>query len=78
VISAPQILIAFRAACAPAMFVLACFDFPGPVLAGVLVAGFLSDVLDGVVARWQGAATPELRLADTIVDTAGFGCRSSC
>jgi phosphatidylglycerophosphate synthase len=69
VISAPQILIAFRAACAPAMFVLACFDFPGPILAAVLVAGFLSDVLDGVVARRQGAATAELRLADTIVDT---------
>jgi CDP-diacylglycerol--glycerol-3-phosphate 3-phosphatidyltransferase len=69
VISAPQILIAFRAACAPALFVLACFDFPGPVLATVLVAAFVSDVFDGVVARRQGTATPELRLADTIVDT---------
>lgn len=51
------------------MFVLACFDFPGPVLAGVLVAAFMSDVFDGVVARRLRIATPELRLADTIVDT---------
>lgn len=51
------------------MFVLACFEFPGPVLAGVLVAAFLSDVFDGVIARRRGMATPELRLADTIVDT---------
>ena len=55
-ISPPQILIAFRAACAPALFVLACFDFPGPVLAGVLVAAFVSDVFDGVLARRTGTA----------------------
>lgn len=69
VISSPQILIAFRAACAPAIFALACFGFSGLILAGVLVAAFLSDVFDGVIARRRGIATPELRLADTIVDT---------
>jgi phosphatidylglycerophosphate synthase len=69
VIPAPQILIAFRAACAPLIFVLACFGFPGPLLAGVLVAAFLTDVFDGALARRQGAATPALRHADTIVDT---------
>jgi phosphatidylglycerophosphate synthase len=68
-ISAPQILIAFRATCAPLIFVLACFGFPGPLLAGVLVAAFLSDVIDGVLARRMGTATPGLRYADTIVDT---------
>ena len=60
---------AFRAACAPAMFVLACFGFPGPLLAGVLAAGFLSDVFDARIARRMGIATPALRYADTIVDT---------
>jgi phosphatidylglycerophosphate synthase len=69
VISSAQILIAFRAACAPAIFVLACFGFPGPVLAAVLVAAYVSDVLDGAIARRQGTATPGLRLADTIVNT---------
>jgi CDP-diacylglycerol--glycerol-3-phosphate 3-phosphatidyltransferase len=67
--SAPQILMAFRAACAPAMFVLACFGFPGALLAGVLVAGFLSDVFDAPIARRMGLLTPGLRYADTIVDT---------
>jgi CDP-diacylglycerol--glycerol-3-phosphate 3-phosphatidyltransferase len=60
---------AFRGLCAPAMFVLACFGFPGPLLAGVLTAGFASDVLDARIARRMGIATPALRYADTLVDT---------
>src|SRR5215471_14576057 len=68
-LSAPEVLIAFRAACAPAIFVLACYGFPGPVLAGVLLAAFASDILDGVVARRLGRSTPNLRRADTLVDT---------
>ena len=71
-LSAPQLLVAFRAACGPALFVLACFRFPGFVLAGVVVAAGISDVLDGVVARRTGTATPALRHADTIVDTLFF------
>ena len=35
-ISPPQLLIAFRAGCAPLIVVLAYFHFPGPVLAAVL------------------------------------------
>lgn len=66
---APHLLIAFRAACAPAIFVLACFDFSALVLVGVLVAALLSDVFDGVLARRGGLASPALRTADTIVDT---------
>jgi CDP-diacylglycerol--glycerol-3-phosphate 3-phosphatidyltransferase len=68
-LSAPEVLIAFRAACAPAIFVLACFGFPGPLLAGVLLAAFVSDVFDGVIARRLGVATAGLRQADTLVDT---------
>ena len=68
-ISAPQMLIAFRAACAPAIFVLACFGFPRLLLASVLAAAFASDVLDGILARRRGTATPGLRYADTLVDT---------
>jgi phosphatidylglycerophosphate synthase len=69
VLSAPEVLIAFRAACAPAIFVLACFRFPGPLLAGIVLAAFVSDVFDGVVARRLGCATAGLRHADTVVDT---------
>jgi phosphatidylglycerophosphate synthase len=68
-LSAPELLIAFRAVCAPAMFVLACFGFSGELLAGLLVAAFLSDVFDGMIARQTGTATPGLRYADTVVDT---------
>jgi len=69
VLSPPELLIAFRAACAPLIFVLACFGFPGPLLAAVLGAAFLSDVFDGVIARRLGIATAGLRQADTLVDT---------
>src|SRR4029078_9149921 len=51
------------------MFALAVFGFAGPLVAGLLLAGFLSDVFDGVVARRQGVATPMLRYADTLIDT---------
>lgn len=71
-ISAPQMLIAFRAACAPAIFVLACYGFPGAMLAAVVVAAFVSDIFDGVIARRTGTATASLRHADTIVDTIFF------
>ena len=71
-LSTPELLIAFRGVCAPAIFVLACFHFPGAVLAAVLVVAFLSDIFDGVIARRQGTATAELRSADTIVDTVFF------
>jgi CDP-diacylglycerol--glycerol-3-phosphate 3-phosphatidyltransferase len=69
VLSPPEVLIAFRAACAPAIVTLACFGFSGPVLAAVLVAAFLSDVFDGAIARVTGRATAALRHADTRVDT---------
>ncbi len=68
-LSAPEALIAFRVACAPAIFVLACFGFPGPLLAGILAAAFVSDVFDGVIARRLGLVTPALRHADTLADT---------
>ncbi|HXT32481.1 MAG TPA: CDP-alcohol phosphatidyltransferase family protein, partial [Vicinamibacterales bacterium] len=69
VLSPPELLIAFRAGCAPLIFVLACFGFPGPLLAAVLGAAFLSDVFDGVIARRLGIATAGIRRADTLVDT---------
>ena len=52
-----------------ATFVLACFGFPGPLLAAILCAGFVSDVFDGIIARRLGIATPALRHADTLADT---------
>lgn len=71
-LSAPQLLLAFRAACAPGLFVLACYGFNGLILAAVVVAAVASDVLDGMIARRTGTATESLRHADTIVDTFFF------
>lgn len=58
-----------RLALAPALIALARGRAPGLVLAGALVSGFLSDVLDGMVARRAGAVTPFLRRLDSSVDT---------
>ncbi|HET9010838.1 MAG TPA: CDP-alcohol phosphatidyltransferase family protein [Gemmatimonadaceae bacterium] len=59
----------FRLALAPALVALARAGAPGIVLALGLVAGFASDVLDGVVARRAGVVTPLLRRLDSSVDT---------
>jgi phosphatidylglycerophosphate synthase len=58
-----------RLVLAPALVVLAHTGAPGLVLAAALVAGFLSDILDGVVARRAGVVTPFLRRLDSSVDT---------
>jgi CDP-diacylglycerol--glycerol-3-phosphate 3-phosphatidyltransferase len=65
----PLSLTALRALLAPVMVALALFH-PAPWAFGVcLVAGFLSDVFDGVIARRLGIATPGLRRLDSIADT---------
>jgi len=64
---------AFRATCGPVIFVLACFDFHGLLLAAVLAAGFVSDVADAQIAWRTGTMTPALRHADTLVDTVFYG-----
>ena len=65
----PLSLTALRALLAPVMVVLSLFH-PAPWAFGVcLVAGFLSDVFDGVIARRLGIATPGLRRLDSIADT---------
>jgi phosphatidylglycerophosphate synthase len=58
-----------RLALAPTLVVLARAGAPGLLLAAALVAGFVSDVLDGVVARRAGVVTPFLRRLDSSVDT---------
>ena len=71
-LSAPQLLVAFRAGCGPALFVFACYGFNGYLMAATVIAAVISDILDGVVARRTGTATAALRHADTVVDTFFF------
>lgn len=58
-----------RLALAPVVVALGLTRSGGAAVAVLLVAGFLSDVFDGVVARRTGTPTPNLRRLDSIVDT---------
>jgi phosphatidylglycerophosphate synthase len=59
----------FRFALAPVLVGIGVGRRAGWVAAAVLVAGFLTDVFDGVVARSHGASTSDLRRLDSTVDT---------
>ena len=59
----------FRLALAPVLVGVGVSRQGGRLAALVLVAGFLSDVFDGVVARRHGASTSDLRRLDSTVDT---------
>jgi CDP-diacylglycerol--glycerol-3-phosphate 3-phosphatidyltransferase len=77
VVSVPALLMAFRAVAGAALFVLACFGFPGRLLATLLAAGFVTDVIDTRLARRMGLATPALRHADTLVDTVFYAAAAA-
>jgi len=65
----PLLLTLLRAALAPVLIYLAIV-FPSKVGFGIcLMAGFLSDVYDGIIARRLGIATSSLRRLDSITDT---------
>jgi phosphatidylglycerophosphate synthase len=58
-----------RLALAPTLIFLARARAPGWLLACILVAGFVSDVVDGMVARRALVVTPVLRRLDSSADT---------
>jgi phosphatidylglycerophosphate synthase len=65
----PLALTGLRALLAPVMVGLA-LAFPSrPAFGACLVAAFLSDVFDGIIARRLGIATPGLRRLDSIADS---------
>lgn len=65
----PIALTALRALLAPVVVALAV-AWPAPWAFGAcLVAAFVSDVFDGIVARRLGVATPALRRLDSVADT---------
>jgi CDP-diacylglycerol--glycerol-3-phosphate 3-phosphatidyltransferase len=53
---------------APVLVMMVYRKWPGIAIAFVILVAFISDVLDGVVARRLGVATPELRHLDSRVD----------
>jgi CDP-diacylglycerol--glycerol-3-phosphate 3-phosphatidyltransferase len=70
----PAGLVTLRAVLGPAI-VAACLGGRSRYwLLGMLVAAFLSDIFDGVLARRLGVATAGLRLADSVVDIFFYFC----
>ncbi|MES2521811.1 MAG: CDP-alcohol phosphatidyltransferase family protein [Gemmatimonadota bacterium] len=70
----PLALTALRALLGPVVILLA-YVHPDPVdFAACLIAAFLSDVFDGVIARRLGVATPGIRRLDSIADSVFYVC----
>ncbi len=67
--SIPALLTLARALLGPVAVIAAHYHFPSVFFFCILVIGFLSDILDGVIARQLGIATPDLRRADSLADT---------
>ena len=66
----PWAMVGMRAAFGPLMAVVA-FRLAAPemLLGTMIVAGFLSDIYDGILARRWGTATAALRVGDSVADT---------
>lgn len=65
----PLALVCLRVLLAPVMVALAAYWPASRAFAICLIAAFLSDYFDGVVARRLGVATPGLRRLDSFADT---------
>ena len=65
----PWILVLFRLGTGPVMLGLAIISHPR-ICALILALGVLSDILDGIIARRLGVATPALRVWDSRADVA--------
>jgi phosphatidylglycerophosphate synthase len=67
--SVPFMLTGLRALLAPVVVLLSLFAPLPPAFAVCLVAAFLSDIFDGVLARRLKIATANLRRLDSVADT---------
>jgi phosphatidylglycerophosphate synthase len=65
----PWAMAGARAALGPLLAIAAHFAHPQPWLGAMILAGFLSDVFDGIIARRWGVESDGLRVADSAVDT---------
>ncbi len=65
----PWAMVILRAALGPAIALAARLPNPEIWLGAMIVAGFLSDVYDGILARRWGTAGSALRMADSAADT---------
>ncbi|MBI1846267.1 MAG: CDP-alcohol phosphatidyltransferase family protein [Candidatus Rokubacteria bacterium] len=70
----PALLIAFRVVAGPLLLVDALDGEAGAGFVVLFLAAFLSDVLDGVIARRLGVASAGLRRADSLADLVLYAC----
>ncbi|MES2484726.1 MAG: CDP-alcohol phosphatidyltransferase family protein [Bacteroidota bacterium] len=76
----PILLILFRLVLGPVMIAVACNfgDKARIALLVMLLAGILSDIFDGIVARRQGISTATLRRMDSQTDLVFWLCAGWC
>ena len=66
----PWSMVIGRALLGPAIAIVAALlDFPEPWLGLMILAGFVADVYDGILARQWGTETSALRMGDSAADT---------
>ena len=70
----PHLLVLLRLVIAIFLLVDALDGDVGLLFVLGLVAALVSDIFDGVLARWMGVATERLRLADSVVDSILIVC----
>lgn len=70
----PYLLVWFRLALAPGFLVGYWVGADQRLYVGLLLAGIVSDIFDGVLARRWKCSTPRLRRLDSNVDTIFYGC----
>lgn len=70
----PLALTAVRALLAPVVVLLAIFHPIRPAFGACLIAAFVSDIFDGILARRMNVVTPILRRLDSITDTIFYLC----
>src|SRR5262249_28060159 len=65
-LAVPLTLTTFRLLLAPTIVIMAHAGVTGPVFAVLMVAAFLSDLFDGILARRLGVVTAALRRYDVV------------
>ncbi|MAE62264.1 MAG: hypothetical protein CMJ49_13025 [Planctomycetaceae bacterium] len=70
----PVTLVVFRLAVGPTLIALALTNCRGLIFLPFLIAGTLSDIFDGIIARKLNIDTPALRRADSLADVIYYVC----